>query len=360
MPGVGISPYPYFYNRSFGITPPAPPFVIAATDTQIVTTITGLTYEQGDGPSQDSILFRIWADGLTAGPGNITVTPSTNLEFWDGSSWSGSAVLIPYIGDGIFTAIIYKVRLKAGLSVNEYNETLTLSGPGATDFVIDVTGDVEVNLVTNLVGAWNLDGNMVDSVNGNNGFGNPSFVPGLIGQCIDLNLTGHQVSVASDVNYQFGSGEFAISIVVQRNVTPSNTEFFIGKWGPLGVAIQGSFAINFDANKINAYFCDGLTYTIATSTSSYADTNWHWVLMQRSGNNLRLYVDNVLQGTADLTGLTMNDTAFDLVFGRLGEFDAGVTFNGKIDMPMIYKGRHLLAAERTALWNGGAMQQYPF
>ncbi len=115
----------------------ASPFVYASTDN-----ITGLVYDFSYGPSQDSALFSITGVGLSPAAGNVTVTPSSNIEVWNGASWLSIPFTIAYSGAALSTASIYKVRLKAGLAVSSYSETLTLTGGSAMPYVVAVSGVV--------------------------------------------------------------------------------------------------------------------------------------------------------------------------------------------------------------------------
>lgn len=125
-------------------SPPPPPFLICATASAQFDACS-LTYDFGEGPSTNSSFFKIQGDGLLPASGTITVTPSTNIEFTNdgGITWYSTPQNFPYSGGALSTAINYAVRLKSGLTINTYNETLTVSGQvgiNVSDFVIAVTG----------------------------------------------------------------------------------------------------------------------------------------------------------------------------------------------------------------------------
>ncbi len=99
--------------------------------------VTGLTYPLGSGPSTGSpVTFT--ASNLTAGPGNITFTSSTNFEVsvtsaTTGFVTTGNTVTLGYTGTGTISPNTVWVRLKAGLSAGTYTaETIAISGGGAT------------------------------------------------------------------------------------------------------------------------------------------------------------------------------------------------------------------------------------
>jgi hypothetical protein len=107
------------------------------------TAITGLTYYLGSGPSNESSTFRIGGTNLTTASGNLTVTPSSNIEVYDGTTWQAAAFTVPYTSFNITTSFIYKVRLKAGLAIASYaSEYVVVSGGGAPLTSLMVSGSV--------------------------------------------------------------------------------------------------------------------------------------------------------------------------------------------------------------------------
>jgi hypothetical protein len=114
-----------------------------------VFSLSGLTYDGSQGPSAASATFSISGVSLSPAAGNVTVMPSSSLEVYDGSAWQSTAFTISYVGSTLATASVYKVRLKAGLSPDDYNfETVTLTGGGSSAFVIAVMGTVVAPTIT--------------------------------------------------------------------------------------------------------------------------------------------------------------------------------------------------------------------
>lgn len=128
---------------------PPPPYLIVANSSSIVTDIYGLTYIYSEGPSPASQLFKIMAAGLVPATGNITITPSANLEIStnSGGSWQSTPVVIPFVGGAINTPTVYAVRLKAGAAVNTYTESITVSDgvSNVGDYIVTVHASVTVN-----------------------------------------------------------------------------------------------------------------------------------------------------------------------------------------------------------------------
>jgi hypothetical protein len=106
------------------------------------TSRTGFTYAQGAGPST-SQSFNLSGVNLTPSAGNITLVPPTNYEIsTDNATFTSSNVVIAYTGSALASTPIY-IRLKAGLTVGNYNgELINISGGGATAVDVSCSGNV--------------------------------------------------------------------------------------------------------------------------------------------------------------------------------------------------------------------------
>ncbi len=134
-----------YLNSLYNFNPlPEAPFAVAFRNISVFDTVSGLEYYQGSGPSNESMSFQLLADGLSPSAGNITVTPDSKTEVYDGITWRSSAFTVPYTSGEISTASIYKIRLKSGQSAGIKNAVVSISGPGADVFEIDVSGEVLV------------------------------------------------------------------------------------------------------------------------------------------------------------------------------------------------------------------------
>ncbi|AYO56907.1 hypothetical protein CO230_01425 [Chryseobacterium sp. 6424] len=114
-----------------------------------ISSLTGFTYIEGSGPSQAQS-FIVAGTGLTD---NITVTASANWEASTtlASGFSNRATL-PAEGGTVYT------RLAAGLGVNDYTGTITLSSAGTTDVNVALSGSVTSVLAPPSVTAASLTG----------------------------------------------------------------------------------------------------------------------------------------------------------------------------------------------------------
>ena len=94
------------------------------------------TYERGKGPSAAQT-FVVRGVLLT---GNLTVTAPSNYEVsLDGETWAGTQTIT---ASGTLSATTVYVRLASGLSANDYNGNVSISGGGATTKNVAVEGSV--------------------------------------------------------------------------------------------------------------------------------------------------------------------------------------------------------------------------
>ncbi|MCX6172059.1 MAG: YDG domain-containing protein [Flavobacterium sp.] len=108
------------------------------------TSLTGLTYIYGSGPSTQQS-FSVSGLNLTA---NIILSAPTNYEIslTSGSGFTPSITLNQIAGSVASTTIF--VRLKSGLAVANYNETFTATSTSAIDKTVTLTGNVTPKALT--------------------------------------------------------------------------------------------------------------------------------------------------------------------------------------------------------------------
>jgi hypothetical protein len=111
------------------------------------TTLSGFTYVFGSGPSAEQS-FLASGTNLT---GNITLNAPTNYEIstTSGSGFSNTITLIQSAGNVANTTVY--VRLKSGLTVNAYNESVTATSSGATNKTVAITGTVTGSTQSDIV-----------------------------------------------------------------------------------------------------------------------------------------------------------------------------------------------------------------
>ena len=132
--GTNAGTYNYYPTSAPTITgtTPAPPALSSTPST-----LTGFGYIAGSGPS-NSQSFNLSGTNLTAYPGDITVTGSTNYEVSTDNSSFSSSVTVAYTSGTLSSTPVY-VRLKAGLSAANYNSEVVASTGGGAASASNIT-----------------------------------------------------------------------------------------------------------------------------------------------------------------------------------------------------------------------------
>jgi hypothetical protein len=124
--------------------------------TVIPSFLTGLSYQEGAGPSasQSYMLSGLY---LTGYPDNITVTAPTDFEVSSDNSTFGVSASIPFTSATLTSTPVY-VRLKSGLSLGYFgNEVVANAGGGATPVNVACNGAVVLPEPTNYPTAFAVD-----------------------------------------------------------------------------------------------------------------------------------------------------------------------------------------------------------
>ena len=100
---------------------------------------TGLDYFESNGPSAEGT-FTVSGLNLTANINVAAASPAFELSLTSGGTFT-PMVTVSQTGGTAMSTIVY-VRLASGLTVNTYAEDITASSTGATDVMINVSGEV--------------------------------------------------------------------------------------------------------------------------------------------------------------------------------------------------------------------------
>jgi hypothetical protein len=104
------------------------------------------------------------------------------------------------------------------------------------------------------------------------------------------------VAVPHDTSLNFGTGPFTISVWV--NYTDGNGDADILRKGCTTTAVS-NYKLELVNNYISGVFNEqGKSNSVVTTSGTYSDGNWHFVVLLRDGTNIYLYVDGVLQASA--------------------------------------------------------------
>ena len=87
--------------------------------------------------------YSLSGTGLTGAPGNITITPSVNIEIslTMGGPYGTSALTVPYSSATLTATNVY-LRIANTAPLGSFSGTVTNSGGGASNLVVNVTGNV--------------------------------------------------------------------------------------------------------------------------------------------------------------------------------------------------------------------------
>ncbi len=153
--------------------------------------------------------------------------------------------------------------------------------------------------------------------------------------------TGDYVDTPDSADFDFGSGDFTIDLWIKRGAD-GVTQYFAGQGNSSATISTTSFQCGVEStNKLAFYFmwgAGGADYSGCISTTSITvASGWVHVAFVRNGNTFTQYINGTADGTINLTGKTMNNSAYKFAFGRIGEY-ASNTWNGWLDEIRVSKG----------------------
>ena len=210
------------------------------------------------------------------------------------------------------------------------------------------TGTVGVSTLRNIAlkSCYPLDGTASDSKSLNNG----TLYNGVLATS-DRNNTGNNALLfdgiddyASFPTNQLTNTTFSMSGWVKAKTLPNSgkTETIIASIGANAdnhyLSIEKIDTLNlwkFSSNGVHAY------------SQIKADTNWHFITGVRTGGNVKIYVDGVLENTSNINMSASHQANSQLLLGRGLN---GKSFNGKIDDFKVFQGS-LLDPEIILLQN---------
>ena len=144
---------------------------------------------------------------------------------------------------------------------------------------------------------------------------------------IKFDGTGDYLSVPSSSDFNFGSSDFTLEAWVKRSAVDSQ-HVLTGFSNGSGV-IRAFFMDIDNDNTVRFIIREAdLTSNTANSTGTI-DTNWHHIAGVRDGNTLRIFIDGVADGTADVTGKSAADGTSVLGIGTIA--GSASELNGYMD-----------------------------
>ena len=202
-----------------------------------------------------------------------------------------------------------------------------------------------------LVGYWPFTGNANDqSGNGNNGtvngatltadrFGNPN-------STYSFNGINNSISV-SNSQQLLNLSNFSYSVWVYANINTPSDGLLICSYD--GNSRGALLYCNTNSSEIRIHSNSNIDISAVTQSSTLS-MSWHHIVVVKSNNELKMYLDNLLVDTNDITNFNYSTSSiYPLVFGKASWYNGGY-FSGKIDDIGIWN-RALTQQEITAIYN---------
>jgi len=157
------------------------------------------------------------------------------------------------------------------------------------------------------------------------------------------------LSVANHADFQFGTGDFAISIWIHPEST-ANGNFFLGitNTNELGL-------LCFVENTTLKCFLGNGTWAQGSAVSAVTQNVWNHLMLYRESGTYKVRVNDV-EKISFVFGGAFDDTDAPLTLGKW-DFTSEY-FTGKIDEVSIWKGSPLDTNSHTALYNSGTGSYY--
>jgi hypothetical protein len=154
---------------------------------------------------------------------------------------------------------------------------------------------------------WEFENNVNDSIGGLNGTtrGNPTYAAGQSGQAINLDGDDY-VDLGNPPELDFGTVDWSITAWVKTAMTgtgDNNKGVIYAKGGDRAGGIRYGLYVNENQavqGSIDLVTDDDTNKREAISSVSVSDGQWHHIVGLRNGDTINVYIDGILDGTADL------------------------------------------------------------
>ncbi len=290
---------------------------------------------------QDNDLFITYIDGT---PYNIAQTINGALDFQDHISIGAELEWITANDSGANTdkrfleGTIDDVRIyQRALTASEIS-TLYSIAPGCSEITTD-----------NLVAQWKLDETTgttaTDSVGSNdgtyNGFDATSTVAGIDGTAQNFDGTDDYIEIPDSADFTF-TGDFALSAWIKHSgAAEANVD---DGWRIISQQESGNhfvFRINDSSGGTNGTVHFSIyngSHNYVNSTTNVKDGQWHHLVAVREGSDIHIYVDGVLDNTANsVFTSTIDITANNVLIGNKRAASSNrENFSGAIDDVRVY------------------------
>lgn len=239
---------------------------------------------------------------------------------------AGKQALVDMVIDSLNDSSGINAGASSGYIYDSTNKSLKAESAATSLLHFDGT-DASTTFTDELGKIWTVNGNaQIDTAQKKFGTGAGLF-----------DGTGDWIDTPDHDDFNVGSGNFSIDFWVRRN-TIGTQQHVCGQVDSSATSANWSFSVKFlVGNTLEFRVTSGTTIYSATSVGTITDSNWHHIACVRDGNTTRIFIDGTADGTANVTGVTVNNSTSKVAIGRLGEFD-GQYLNGWVDEFRFSKG----------------------
>lgn len=290
---------------------------------------------------------HVW-NGSTHGCTQVTATGGTFKIARTGASLTGY-----FNGNEIFTQsnsspltrVLFVLQLQPGSNdmTSVTFDNFSLTGGSCS---------CPITSPENKVSWWKGEGNPNDSVGTNNGslVGGTTYTAGRVGQAFTLNGTNAGVTIPHNTNLNVNPGGFSTEFWMKSNGAQGGQALVVDKSHGFIDSAGWAFQSNPAANRLSWFIGAGgggsTNFVGVESTVNPFDGAFHHIAGTWDGNNIRLYIDGVLQGTTAFTSPVNNTRAVNFGYAWGGGSNQR-WFNGIVDEVAVYQ-RALSEAEIRA------------
>jgi hypothetical protein len=158
--------------------------------------------------------------------------------------------------------------------------------------------------------------------------------------------TGDNLTAPDNAAFTMGNGDFTIEGWIYPLL--STRQFICWQGDNAGVNTSASFSMEITAaTKLRGSVYQLGTAYDATSTASVAVNAWSHVALVRNGNTTTVYLNGTADGTANVTGVSLNDSAQPVKIGDFTTAGGGLPFSGYLSGFRIVKGTAVYTSNFT-------------
>jgi len=159
----------------------------------------------------------------------------------------------------------------------------------------------------------------------------------------DFDGTNDYVAIASNSNFNLGTGDFAVEIWVYLNDITSNGGF-VGIINRHNYSTNTGWGIWKDSGGKFGFWYNASTKI--NGTTNVSTNSWYHIVATRLGSTITLYVNGVSENSATNSSFTDSSTSLGIGVANVGgAWNDTYPVNGYISNTRVYKGKGLTAAE---------------